>query len=273
MLQRAHQQLLDTICRRMELADGTWIEGTGWVAYDIGSDAPDSHLRGATVDPGCDTDSLLTTIERLRTPQHTTWSIRVHPDALAEVEAPLEQAGFHLDEPEGYPIMGITRPIDRTLSHQVHLVPLSNQGASSNPNNQDKSGEDMMSDAVPTLQAAFPKLTHRDTTELLCTGAWTTDPRWRAAVIYRGDHVVCFGKLSMYPDRSTAGLYYISTDPGYRGQGLAKDLCTVLTNHAFSYGAEAVILQASTLGEFVYTHLGFTEIGRYYSFARDYTAA
>lgn len=270
MLQRAHQQLLDTIRRRMELTNGTWVEGTGWVTYDMGSDAPDSHLRGATVDPGCDTDSLLTTIERLRTPQHTTWSIRVHPDALAEVEAPLEQAGFHLDEREGYPIMGISKPINRALSYEVQLVPLNNQDTHDKSESQDTPGEHMMTDAVPTLQAAFPKLTHHDATELLCTGAWTTDPRWRAAVIYESGEVVCFGELTMYPDSSTAGLYYISTNPRYRGQGLAKDLCTVLTNHAFSCGAEAVILQASTLGEFVYTHLGYAEIGRYYSFARDY---
>lgn len=270
MLERAHQQLLDTIRRRMELANGVWIEGTGWVAYDMGSDRSDSHLRGATVNPGCDADSLLATIEYLRKPQYSEWSIRVHPKALTELESPLENAGFHMDEPEGYPIMGISKPINRALSHEVQLVPLNNQDTPDKSKSQDTPGEHMMADAVPTLQAAFPKLTHHDATELLCTGAWTTDPRWRAAVIYKGDEVTCFGKLTMYPNSSTAGLYYISTHPDYRGQGLAKDLCTVLTNHAFSCGAEAVILQASTLGEFVYTHLGYTEIGRYYSFARDY---
>ncbi|MDO5729366.1 MAG: GNAT family N-acetyltransferase [Actinomycetaceae bacterium] len=255
MLERAHHQLLDTIHRRMEQANGVWVDGSGWVAYDMGSDAHDSHLRGATVDPGCDTESLLITIEHLRKPQYPDWTIRVHPQALAEVETPLEHAGFHMDEPEGYPIMGINKPIERPLSHEVQLVPLN------------QTGERMLADAVPTLQAAFPRLTHRDATQLLCTGAWTTDPHWRAAVIYQGDRVTCFGKLTMTPEHQTAGLYYISTDPDYRGQGLAKDLCTTLTNHGFELGAREVILQASTLGEFVYKHLGYTEIGRYYSFA------
>ncbi|MDO5719224.1 MAG: GNAT family N-acetyltransferase [Actinomycetaceae bacterium] len=270
MLQRAHQQLLDTIHRRMELTNGIWIEGSGWVAYDMGSDVSDSHLRGATADVGCDTGSLLTTIERLRQPHHTQWSIRVHPDALGELNAPLEQAGFHLDEPEGYPIMGISEPIDRALHHEVQLVPLHHQSTCGQPHSQVKAGEQMMVDAVPALQAAFTKLSTRDATRLLSNGAWTSDPQWRAAVIYQDDAVICFGKLTMNPARTTGGLYYISTDPRYRGQGLAKDLCTVLTNHAFALGAQEVILQASTLGEFVYRHLGYTEIGRYYSFVKSY---
>lgn len=48
---------------------------------------------------------------------------------------------------------------------------------------------------------------------------------------------------------------------------MAKDLVAHLTNRAFDNAASLVILQASTLGEFVYRHLGYEEIARFANFA------
>lgn len=261
MLDHAHKQLYDTIHRRMELNDGMWMTGQGWMLWDIGTTVADSHLRGAGVDAGCDVPALLGQIERVRTPETREWSLRIHPHALAQVREPLRSAGFELTEPEGYPIMGIAQPIERDLTHDVTLVPL------------DKTGESMMEDAIPALMSAFTKLGRKEAELLLLGNQWTRDPSWRAAVIYDGDTVVSVGLLTRNATGVTSGLYYISTDPNFRGRGLAKDLCTVLTNHAFARGDKRVILQASTLGEFVYTHLGYQEIGRYYSMNQTFQDA
>lgn len=253
MLERAHRQLLDTIHRRMELNGGMWITGPGWALFDIGTTVADSHLRGAVVDPGCEIPSLLEQIDALRTPDLTEWPLRIHPDALSEVRESLIEAGYHLTDEQGYPIMAITHPVERDVLHNVTVVPLS------------ADGETMMEDAIGTLMSAFTKLDTKEAELLLLNRQWTSDPNWRAAVIYDADTVVSMGLLTRSANSATSGLYYISTNPELRGRGLAKDLCATLTNLAFERGDREVILQASALGEFVYTRLGYREIGRYYS--------
>lgn len=36
LLEAAHQNLVDTIRRRVQYANGLWVEGDGWQLYDIG---------------------------------------------------------------------------------------------------------------------------------------------------------------------------------------------------------------------------------------------
>lgn len=258
LLESAHQNLVDTIRRRMQYANGLWVEGDGWQLYDIGTDTADSHLRGATLGAAADAATLLEELEARGYLECAGVPLRVHPQALARVRSPLEQRGFACSEEAGYPIMAITCPVERELAHTVQLVPL------------DPSGEDVAAEAIDTLRSAFTSLTQLDAQKMMCTGAWTSDRGWRLAVIRDAlsGKIVCMGMLTRVEDSPVSGLYYISTDPHERGKGFAKDLCTVLTNHAFEGGAEAVILQASTLGEFVYRHLGYEEIGRYYPLSR-----
>lgn len=258
LLEAAHQNLVDTIRRRVQYANGLWVEGDGWQLYDIGTDTADSHLRGATLGADADAATLLEELESRGYLEGEAVPLRVHPRAFDRVRPLLEQRGFACAEEAGYPIMAITRPVSRELAHTVQLVPL------------DPIGEDVAAEAIDTLRSAFTSLTQSDAEKMMCTGAWTSDPGLRLAVIRdaQSGRIVCAGKLTRTQDSPVAGLYYISTDSHERGKGYAKDLCTVLTNHAFEGGAQAVILQASTLGEFVYRHLGYEEIGRYYPFSR-----
>jgi len=60
-----------------------------------------------------------------------------------------------------------------------------------------------------------------------------------------------------------AGIYWVGTTPAARGKGLAE-LCTrTVGNAAFDQGARAVVLQASTMGEPIYTRMGYEAVTRY----------
>jgi GNAT superfamily N-acetyltransferase len=60
-----------------------------------------------------------------------------------------------------------------------------------------------------------------------------------------------------------AGIYWVGTVEKARGRGLARACVRYLTNEAFRYGAEFVILQASKFGEPIYRRMGFTEFTSY----------
>ncbi|MDO5747793.1 MAG: GNAT family N-acetyltransferase [Actinomycetaceae bacterium] len=254
-LVRAHDQLLFTIKRRMKRTGGLLIEGDGFVVYDMGISEADTHMRGACLDADGNVSALLDTMERtFDSDPRDEWTIRVHPCALNNTRSQIESAGYRCRDEKGAPIMVVTQPIERHTVFQTELVPLDTQG------------EQLLKEASPVLEDAF-ELSKKTSCHLLLGGGWTTDPYCRAAVI-RQDRPVCFGMLTMAPNAKTAGIYYIATLSSCRGQGLAKDLVTDLTNEAFRLGAREVILQASELGKFVYDRLGYQEIGRYYSFRR-----
>lgn len=60
-----------------------------------------------------------------------------------------------------------------------------------------------------------------------------------------------------------AGVYWVGTTPEVRGRGIAGACTRLATNAGFDMGAEAVVLQASTMGEPIYLAMGYREITRY----------
>ena len=60
-----------------------------------------------------------------------------------------------------------------------------------------------------------------------------------------------------------AGIYWVGTTPAARGRGLAE-LCTrAATNRGFDQGARIAALQASVMGEPIYTRMGYVTVTRY----------
>lgn len=61
------------------------------------------------------------------------------------------------------------------------------------------------------------------------------------------------------------GVYHLArviSHPGYRGQGLARQVCQYLLNHAWALGGSAITLnvyRANTAALSLYTSLGFAE--------------
>jgi predicted GNAT family acetyltransferase len=59
-----------------------------------------------------------------------------------------------------------------------------------------------------------------------------------------------------------AGVYWVGTTSGARKTGLAEACTRYVTNAALEQGARAVTLQASPMGEPIYTRLGYRTFDR-----------
>ncbi len=69
--------------------------------------------------------------------------------------------------------------------------------------------------------------------------------------------------VQVYYDGDVSGIYWVATSSEYRGKGLGKYITSIGTNAGFDMGSDIVILQASQLGEYVYTKLGYDLKGYY----------
>jgi hypothetical protein len=68
------------------------------------------------------------------------------------------------------------------------------------------------------------------------------------------------------PGTGVGGVYWVGTSPSARRRGAADAVTRAVTNAAFERGARIVSLQASEAGAFVYSKMGYREVGRYARF-------
>jgi hypothetical protein len=65
-----------------------------------------------------------------------------------------------------------------------------------------------------------------------------------------------------------AGVYWVGTVEAGRGKGLGETVTRAVTNRAFDLGAAANTLQASPMGEPIYTRMGYETLYHYRGFTR-----
>ncbi|HEY2429692.1 MAG TPA: GNAT family N-acetyltransferase, partial [Acidimicrobiales bacterium] len=65
-----------------------------------------------------------------------------------------------------------------------------------------------------------------------------------------------------------AGVYWVGTVEAARGRGLGEAVTRAVTNRAFDLGARINTLQASPMGEPIYTRMGYETIFRHRTFVR-----
>lgn len=66
----------------------------------------------------------------------------------------------------------------------------------------------------------------------------------------------------------TAGVFFVSTDPGWRGRGVATAMTAAALRGAVDEGARRASLDASEAGVGIYLRLGFTAVGPMTQFVR-----
>jgi len=73
--------------------------------------------------------------------------------------------------------------------------------------------------------------------------------------------------LLLYLSSGVAGLHAVTTLPEYRGKGFGYSISRYALLEAFEIGYKIGVLQASSLGQFVYKKLGFRKFCDIYSYA------
>ncbi|MDO5715991.1 MAG: GNAT family N-acetyltransferase [Tissierellia bacterium] len=242
------EQLIYTIQNRMDKTNAHFEDRDSFVFYDMGCPEPDTHLRGFTIrKDSCtytDKGNFLDIFRKLSHDPRNTWRVRMPSSALSSWGNFLIDQGFTPRDERGTPAMERQLPIDYSLNHSVQWA----------------EREEEKEQCAFIISKAF-ELSFNTAKKIL-------SPLSSQELAYISDDrkILSCGILSLDPSSSYGGLYYIGTDENYRGQGLGKELVTAMTNRAFEYGAKNVILQASTLGEFVYNHLGYRKVGKYQNF-------
>lgn len=99
------------------------------------------------------------------------------------------------------------------------------------------------------------------TRQTFANGMLARAPHVRAVVAYRdGRPVSC---ALAHASHGIAGLYWVGTVRDSRGRGLGEACTRAVTNLAFDFGARFVSLQASPMGEPIYSRIGFEAIATY----------
>jgi ribosomal protein S18 acetylase RimI-like enzyme len=82
-----------------------------------------------------------------------------------------------------------------------------------------------------------------------------------ALLAYRSGEPVAIAMTIV--NHGVAGIYWVGTTEGARGQGLGRALTATAVNAGFDLGAEFASLQASPMGEPIYRAMGFEKIYDY----------
>jgi len=67
---------------------------------------------------------------------------------------------------------------------------------------------------------------------------------------------------------SSTGVFFVNTDPAWRGRGVGTAMTAAALRAAYAAGAERACLDASTLGLSIYLRLGFEPVGPITQFVR-----
>ncbi len=102
--------------------------------------------------------------------------------------------------------------------------------------------------------------------EMVRDPARVVGPHLRTVVLHRAGEPVACAQLLL--SHGAAGVYFVGTVDGARGQGLAELATRLVTNLAFELGASWVTLQASSMGESIYRRMGYREVYGTATFAR-----
>ena len=126
-----------------------------------------------------------------------------------------------------------------------------------------------IADFVTVGSAAYPSLGMPDTAmgEAIDRYDRILEPHVAVVVAYDGNAPVAAAQAML--SHGVAGVFWVGTKEEARGRGLGEAVCRWVTNWAFDQGAAAQSLEASTMGEPVYTRMGYETIHRYRSWFRS----
>jgi ribosomal protein S18 acetylase RimI-like enzyme len=109
----------------------------------------------------------------------------------------------------------------------------------------------------------------------------TPQPLWASRSLFSNSSVLICPKAGAYLadidgivvgaamviiEDEIGSICWVSTLPDARGRGIARALTVVCSNYAFERNVRMVALQSSSMGEHIYTRLGFSEVTRYQRF-------
>lgn len=101
---------------------------------------------------------------------------------------------------------------------------------------------------------------------VISDGRAFTEPQVQSVVAYLDGDPVAGAQTVL--SHGIAGVYWVGTLAEARGRGLGDAVTRAVTNRAFSLGATANSLQASSMGEAIYARMGYEPVYQYVGHVR-----
>lgn len=249
LLKMADKNLAASIRHRITHSkNGILRETDSYMIYTIGVDSEDAHLNGVLcLNEDYDAEKVLEEAKKFFKPMKRSYSIWIRDHEDFELEMVLRRKGIEPKRVPGAAGMIIKQRIDSApIPEGFHL----RRVATSNE----------VQDFSIVVQEAFDKSPEVGR-EMFSSKDMLISPNTAGYVAYKDSKPVAAASIVI--TRPMAGIYWVGTVESARGQGLGSSIAQASTNFGFDLGAEAVILQASLVGESIYEKLGYDTITYY----------
>lgn len=245
---KADENLRDAIRYRINNIEGANLyQGNGYILYTIGIDTTDPHLNGGLCLDDEYAGEMVEKAEKFFGELGFNYSFWLRAHGNPKLEKILKDKGYEAGREPGSAGMII---FDKIKSAELP------KGYSLKEVNSKKEVDDFMQ----VIKEAFEK--EEDVVGKMFSSADVLmGPNVKSFLIYEGDKAVSAGITVLSPQ--VAGIYYVATLESQRGKGIGSYIVKISSNEGFKKDKQAVILQASELGESVYKKLGYQTITHY----------
>ena len=244
----ADENLADSIKHQIKSIKNVKIyETENYMIYSVGVESTDAHLNGALCLNDDYSEEMLSKADDFFNDLGLDYTVWVRDHADYTLEKLLKERGLSPRRTPGSAVMAI--------EERVTVADLPEGFKVKGVNNRS-----VIEDFASVVKEAFDK-TQIEIDKMYESDETIIDRNVMAYVIYKDDvPVSCV--LTVISDE-VAGIYWVGTTKGARGQGLGSYVAQIATNAGFDSGKCLVILQASEAGERVYEKLGYQTITRY----------
>lgn len=245
---RADKNLASAILHRNKLAPyAKRVVEENYMMYTLGVANADGHLNGVICLGSKKQEGLLQEAINFFKDEKKDFVVWVRDHRDQELENELKSKGYSAMREPGIAGMMIGEPINNLDTPEGYSL---------------KKVESLkgISDYAKVVKEAFDKedeildAMYGHVESLMATNI-------NAYVLYEGDTPVAAASTLL--SDGVAGIYYLAALEEHRGKGIGSYMTMVATNSGFEMGADAVILQASLLGEPIYKKLGYKVITHY----------
>lgn len=255
LLKLADKNLAASIKHRITHSkNGTLRETDSYMIYTTGVYSDDAHVNGVLCfDTNYDAEEVLHEAENFFKPMKRSYSVWVRDHEDFELEMALRGKGLEPRRVPGAAGMVIKQRIESAPTpegFELKRVTTSKE----------------VQDFSQIVQEAFDKSPEVGN-EMFSSDSVLISPDTAGFIIYKDNKPVA--SVTTVITRPIAGIYWVGVVESARGQGLGSSIAQAATNLGFDLGAEAVILQASLLGESVYEKLGYETVTYYRTYRCD----
>lgn len=227
---------------------GEVIEADDYLISSVGIETNEAHANAAFCNSNKNVDRVFKEIDDYYKSKNLSYVFWIRDGIDNNIENLLKQKGYKAKRDPGMPIMIIDQKIDLEYlqKDRLQIVNVKNT--------------QHIRDFITVVRNCFSlgeNLAHA----MFSSDKVVNGKNNKSYLIYYKNRPV--SAVQTYKAGGVSGIYWVSTQEDIRGKGLGKLITSIGTNAALELGSHFVVLQASTLGEYVYQKLGYKTIGLY----------